>query len=459
MNIESSGSYWDKPSLVWGLAAGQGELQTNVSPLGHELQTVRQLSENEVDHLFQPGDFQAANLPALCDALNQLFQSRRQELLADLRGTTGFNAQDCEETLEGCISLLERFQVEEERPLQAFEHGGRRISLKSVPWGTVAAVLPQNAFLIMGLIALLNGLAAGNRVILRAPTGSARMGAVLGQLLLQAGFDPRSFSLVMCDAAQFVAAWERSVHPVLLHYMGSSGRGGELLAKSFEAGQPCLIDGEGNTYLYVDEDQDPVVAAELAWKGAIRYNGQTCTSVNGVVVHPVIDARFRTKLRELVTATTFGLAQDDEVGPLFSARQAQAAEELIQASKGRTGRRGLPRENLFPPTIVEDPATDSDLVRKGLFAPAVWIRTGDFQEFCELWKANRYPLCAGISSYESRVAELSLRLPGLSRIVWNGDPSLEDAMEPWGGYPPCGSNPVSTWFEKYRRTMQVDQTE
>jgi len=29
-------------------------------------------------------------------------------------------------------------------------------------------------------------------------------------------------------------------------------------------------------------------------------------------------------------------------------------------------------------------------------------------------------------------------------------------FEPWGGYPPSGSNPVSLWIEKYRQIYQLD---
>ena len=63
------------------------------------------------------------------------------------------------------------------------EEEGRQIRLVPSPWGTVVVILPQNAFLILAVTTLLNALAAGNRVILRAPLQSARSAALLSVVL------------------------------------------------------------------------------------------------------------------------------------------------------------------------------------------------------------------------------------------------------------------------------------
>ncbi len=434
-----------------------GDEYANQSPFGQTLQTVRLLSDHELVKLFSsPSTYQPADLKSSVSALRTLMFDNRQSLILELRTSTGFGLADSTEVIDSCLQFLDGFESfcpsSEEGPTSR----GRSITLVSVPWGTVAAILPQNAFLSMALLCLLHGSATGNRVILRAPSGSARLAAILGQLLIQSGWDPNSFSLVVCNGGKFVEAWHASQQISLLHYMGSSERAASLLASSFEAGKPCLIDGEGNSMVYVDQDQDPNLAASLLWQGALRYNGQTCTSINGVVVHPEIDGRVREMLRKMAQDTPFGHGEH-QVGPLFRRGQAELAEARIQSSGGRLGRIGRPNDNLFPPTLVEDPDVSSDLVTQGLFAPALWLRTGDYEDFKSVWRSNRFPLCAAVLSHRLAVEQMLVDLGRASRLVMNGDPSLEDPFEPWGAYPPSGSNPVGLWGAKYLRTLQLDQ--
>lgn len=457
MTWPSVGAYWDRSSLVWGEPSGSGEIAQNVSPFDVELQSIRLLSENEIQNVF--ADFAPKAALSPLDDLSRLIRVHRSELIREIRLSMAFNLADCEEIIDGCLSFLDRFEPTHIFDSAEYNQGGRRIGLRRVPWGTIAAILPQNASFYMGLIVLVNGLSTGNRVILRAPSGSYRLMAILGELLLEAGFDASSYSVVACDAGAFMEAWKNASHPILMHFMGSSQRASSLLSQSFEARKPCLIDGEGNGWIYVDKDQEPVEAAKLVWHGAIRYNGQTCTSINGVVVHPAIDSDFRQSIRELVARTTFGTADSDQVGPLFSTAQVEAIEKGASESGGRIGKAGQSSGKVFSPMLIEDPNTESDLVGMGFFGPALWVKTGTWGEFQEAWKLNRYPLSAAILTFDESVREQALNLSGASRIVLNGDPSLEDPLEPWGAYPSCGSNPVSSWIDKYYRVVQLDWAE
>ncbi len=456
MSFLPVGAYWDRPSLVWGRPSGEGDTKTIESPLGIEIQTVRVLSSDEMGLLFAERPSVASlEIGPLVDALSELVRGESASLRECIRLSTGFSEADTAEVYEGCLDLLSRF-----RPAQSqntgFDHSGRNIGVRTAPWGTVGAILPQNAFATLALTVLIHAIAEGNRVIVRAPATSGRLAAILGRLLLKAGFPGDLFSIVLCDARDFVDGFIASPRNRLLHFMGSSDRGSELLAKTFAAGCACLVDGTGNAWIYVDADQDPEETAQLVAVGAVRYNGQTCTSINGVFVHPMIDAPFRIELRKLIAETPFG-ADGKGVGPLFSHQQADSTESVAKASGGVIGRAGNVIENLFPPTLVEDPSLESDLVREGVFAPVVWVRTGDYREFANAWRLNKYPLCAGVLSSDVSEWQALTTLGGVSRIVLLGDPSLEDPLEPWGAYPACGLNPVSDWSTKYRRAVQIDR--
>ncbi len=126
-----------------------------------------------------------AEMQQFCARLHRFLSERESELLEAMQLETGFIRVDCVEMLEGSLLYVRDF-VAELQPIPAapplFYQIGKQqrcIQLQRYPWGTVAVILPQNAFLIIALTCLLNALATGNRVLLRAPAIGA-LGVVAG---------------------------------------------------------------------------------------------------------------------------------------------------------------------------------------------------------------------------------------------------------------------------------------
>ncbi|HJP82654.1 MAG TPA: aldehyde dehydrogenase family protein [Fimbriimonadaceae bacterium] len=456
MTTAPLGALWPQSSLIWGRRSGTGNAFTVDSPLGHVVQSGNAIAPHELFDLANPypqsiSPVSVADIRSLGERLGRSIPS----FVEALHSETAFVLEDCEEITFGVVEYLRTFAYQ---PPADFSYSTRerQISLRYTNYGTVAAILPQNAFLSMAAVTLASALATGNRVILRAPTGSPRTLGLLSSLVEESEIPGHLVSLVFCEAEPFLDAMLNSSTPMLIHYMGSSNRAGTVLTKCFEAGKSSLVDGSGNCQVYVHADQDPIEAADLVWKGAIRYNGQTCTSVNGIVVHPDIAEAFADALIERALATEFG-TDNGNVGPLFSSRQALQLEEVVQSSGGEVFRNGKLVGNRFPPTVILAPDPTSDLVTLGAFGPVAWLVAGDLADFRRAWSLNRYPLCAGIFAADSEVLGEFAGLESGARLVLNGDPSLEDANEPWGGYAPCGSNPVSDWPSKYCRKVQLDQ--
>ena len=458
MTFPPVGAKWNKASIVWGKCMGSGSQVVQLSPFGFAVQESNLLDEDELRLTFGESErFDAELHSNWSNALAIELEKHRPEFVEALRLSTGFIVADCEEIFDSCVEFAATFELPTSEEGDHLQFGGRRLKVETLPWGTVAAVLPQNAFLSLGLTVLLNALATGNRTILRAPTGSIRLAAMFGRLCELAGIPKGAFSLVMADASCFVDAWASAPTSTLLHFMGGSDKGVDLLSRSWHAGKPVLIDGSGNTWMYVDQDQDPAVAAEVLWKGATRYNGATCTSVNGAIIHPSLAEAVESAVRKLVDVSRFGCDLQVDVGPLFSDLHARNTRQVVERSEGIEHRSGNDGQSVFAPTLVVDPRLDSDMVREGVFAPALWISSGTWDEFVRLWPTNRYPLCAGVLSADPGVLRAARRLPNASRVVLNGDPSIEDPREPWGAYPRCGLNPVGEWARKYLRAVQIDE--
>jgi acyl-CoA reductase-like NAD-dependent aldehyde dehydrogenase len=464
------GSHWQTTSLIAGHVAGQGETANLYSPANGELvQQIQLLDSHEIETLghleSEPLHIEFQDLTAFCERLYTQLHDRASLLQQALQLETGFIGTDCEELVSGSLQFVREFphmvaQWQPESYALVYDSGAgnRTMQIERSAWGTVAIVLPQNAFLLVALTCLLNALAAGNRVILRAPLQSARSAALLAQAIQEANEPWQAISLVNARAQELLKVLYASPASILIHYMGGSNRAAALWSDCFNNGKPAIIDGSGNTWVWIDENVPLDEAAHLLTTGAIRYNGQTCTSINGAMIHPRLYPQLRDKLQQQWRNLTYGnpVTEDVQVGPLFDEKQALWCQQQLSQSGGTLLVGGEHKENLLLPTLIENPAPSSTLVCEGLFGPALWITSGTAQDFCALWNQNHYPLCAAIISPQTEASWWAPRLKNLSRLILNGDPSQEYIHEPWGGYPSSSANTVGRWLEKYQRVLQVD---
>lgn len=453
------GQKWPQSSLVWGEKIGQGGFKTVISPFGSELQSVQMLGPGELARLIEPKNplhIEAHQVFAFGEKLRFEIQNLAPQFSRAMHLETGFSGEDCAEMVDATLQFLAEFRGfldfwSQNAPVLNYqgENGARAIQISRQPWGTVAVILPQNAFLLVAVTCLMNALATGNRAILRAPLGSARSGALLASAIENCGAMALEICLVNARAPEFLKTLFGAADSILVHYMGGSARAAELASESFHAGQPLIVDGSGNTWVWVAENANLDEAAQNLTRGATRYNGQTCTSINGALIHPQIYENLREKLIE-------NWRNLSETGPLFDEKQAQWCESQISTCGGQILSGGARKANLLAPTLVENPDPNSNLVSEGVFGPALWIAPATADEFCALWRKNQHPLCAGVLAPDADALWWARRLRNLARLVVNGDPSLEFLHEPWGGYPRSGLNTVSGWAQKYQRVVQID---
>ncbi len=316
--IPEVGDLWTESSLLWRSFGGRGQSWSQTSPLDMSvIQTVSLLDQDELVDLLAWD----ASIPTIygdkfgsfCVRLHTALLAMAPLLEEAMLWETAFIPLDCHEMVSASLDFVRDFAVTaaiNDTPSETilFDTGSsqRKIVLNPIPWGTVAVILPQNAFLVVALTCLLNALYTGNRVILRAPLQSARSAALLGMAIAQAQPPPGVASVVLSRAKEFVEALCASDAPCLIHYMGSSAHAASILSQAFQGGKGAIVDGQGNGWVYVAEDADVEYAVEVLTRGALRYNGQTCTSINGAMIAPSIYTAIRERLQNAWDPTPCG---------------------------------------------------------------------------------------------------------------------------------------------------------
>jgi len=380
---------------------------------------------------------------------------------------TGFIAEDSGEIVDGAIEYLSDFEAhtnEAQNNERIIPHSyssetGRDMRMLNRPFHCIAAMVPQNASLTLGIVMIASALYAGSRIILRPSLQSGTTGALLAEAVFRSEPPESCISIVNCLAKDFLEACNESDNVDLIHYIGSNQYAMSVFTSAFSAGKTCLIDGQGNGMLYVDDSFPVDEAVRIITSGVTRYNGGTCTSINGVLIKDTIYQPIKEALVENFKKLHVGhpLEQCTQVGPLFSAQQAITLKQSINdADQAKLLCGGKVNDAYFSPAVIENVNLESAVVREGVFGPAVWIKDVAENEVWQWLKANRFPLSDTILSTNRKLIETFTAHSKAARICINNDPSIESMFEPWGGYPPSGLNPVSTWIDKYYQTFQLD---
>ena len=379
---------------------------------------------------------------------------------------TGFIRADSRDIVTAAIEFLLDFgaHVASQRvPPRPVPHSysapsPRAMHMAHRPYRWVAAMVPQNASLTLCITILASACYAGSRVLLRPSLQCGSTGALLGELV-EKSEPPTPIVIVNCLASEFLDASFRAEQVDLMHYVGSNRHAMRVLTEAMAAGKHCLLDGQGNGLLYVDDSFPLDEAVRLITAGATRFNGLTCTSVNGVLVHEAAFPALRDALVAAFRALRVGDPRDmsTQIGPLFGPEDAGAlARDLRAGAPARLLCGGDARGAYFTPAVVQGVTVGDPLVRQGLFGPALWIHPIREDAVFEWLRANTFPLSDTVLSARPEIIEAFANNSRAARICVNEDPSVESMFEPWGGYPPSGLNPVSIWIEKYRQAYQID---
>jgi glyceraldehyde-3-phosphate dehydrogenase (NADP+) len=380
---------------------------------------------------------------------------------------TGFVAEDAREIVDGAIEFLNDFEIYvQDKPFkeQIIRHSYSSLSHRDIrvtqrPFQCVAAVVPQNASLTLSIIIIASALYAGSRIILRPSLQNGLTGSLLAEAVAESDPQESWITIVNCLAKDFIDACCSSRVVDLVHYIGSNQYAHSVFTQAFNAGKICLLDGQGNGLLYLDDTFSPEDAVRIITTGAVRYNGETCTSINGVLIKNTIYEATKERLVDSFRNLHVGhpLEEKTQIGPLFSEKHALAQRKIIQETpKAHVLCGGEVDKAYFTPAVLEGVNLQDPIACEGVFGPLIWLGKVSENSLWDWLKGNRFPLSDTILSTNYDLIQSFAKNSRAARICVNEDPSIESMFEPWGGYPPSGLNPVSVWIEKYKQTFQLD---
>ncbi|NBB93410.1 MAG: aldehyde dehydrogenase family protein, partial [Gammaproteobacteria bacterium] len=376
------------------------------------------------------------------------FREREEELIEVLIVEGGKVRRDAKGEV---TRLIETFQVAAE---EATRIGGEVIPMdispraekysgmwKRVPIGPVSFITPFNFPYNLVAHKVAPAIAAGCPFVLK-PAGKTPVGALLiGEILAECDLPEGAFS-ILCVDRDAASRFTEDERLKMMSFTGSDLVGWKLKAAAGK--KPVVMELGGNAACLVDHDADLDDAVGRIVFGGFYQSGQSCVSVQRVLVHEKVYDRFREKLCEQVGQLPGGDPRDEDtwIGPLITEDDARRVVDWIQEAVDGGARLlvGGEREgSVVRPAVVENPPADSRLRREEVFGPLVTLeRFSDFDRALEAINDSRYGLQAGLFIRDiSKINRAWNRLE-VGGVIINDVPSFRVDHMPYGGVKDSG---------------------
>ncbi len=307
---------------------------------------------------------------------------------------------------------------------------------RRVPIGPVLGITPFNFPLNLVAHKVAPALAAGNPIVLKPAPQTPLTALLLGDVILKAGLPAGVFSVLPCDnqVAESMVADPRFK---LLSFTGSAAVGWTLKTKCGH--KRAVLELGGNAGVIVEPDADLSYAADRCAVGGFSYAGQTCISVQRILVHEQVYERFVEQLLNRVAALRAGDPQDDNtvVGPLINEEAARRVEAWVQEAVAQGARVLTGGKRIGPvveATVLSDVTPSMKVSCCEVFGPVVTLtRYARFQEALDSLNDSEFGLQAGVFTRDVQRVFRAYQELEVGTVLINEIPTFRADHMPYGG--------------------------
>ncbi len=320
---------------------------------------------------------------------------------------------------------------------------GYRGFTKLVPIGVASFLTPFNFPLNLVAHKVAPAIAAGCPFVLKPSERTPVSALLLGELLAETSLPPGAFSILparLTDALAFVE--DRRIR--LLSFTGSDKVGWDLKARAGRA--KVVLELGGNAACIVDADQGEHldhVADRLA-VGAFYQSGQSCISVQRVLVHASLADALTDRLVARARALTPGdpKLESTSLGPMIDEAAAARLESWVASAVKRGARvrvGGARKGAMFEATVLDGVPSDEPLVTQEAFGPVALVSTWtDWRAALDEVNASPYGLQAGVFTESLQRAMDAWGALEVGGVVVGDVPSFRGDGMPYGGVKASG---------------------
>ncbi len=318
---------------------------------------------------------------------------------------------------------------------------GRWGIVKRFPLGPIAGITPFNFPLNLVAHKVAPAIAAGCSMVLKPAPQTPLCSLLLAECVQQAGWPDGGLNVLPLsnDDAGLLVTDERIK---LISFTGSVPVGWDIKKRAGK--KKVALELGGNAGAIVHSDADLNYAAERCLAGGFGYAGQTCISVQRILVEHSVYGKFTDLLVEGVKKLKIGdpMEESTDLGPLIresdAIRVTQWIEEAVRAgARVLSGGRRL--GSIVEPTVLTRTKAEMKVNCQEIFGPVVTLEPyQNFDEALGRLNNSNYGLQAGVFTRDVKLLFQAYDELEVGAVVAGDIPSFRIDQMPYGGVKDSG---------------------
>jgi len=322
-------------------------------------------------------------------------------------------------------------------PLDDTQRGaGYRAFLQREPVGPCAFITPWNFPLNLVAHKIAPAIACGCPFVLKPASFTPISALILGEVLAETDLPTGAFSILPMKSSDSAALVEDE-RLRKLSFTGSPAVGWELRNRAYK--KNVTLELGGNAAVVVERDANIDDAVARCVFGGYYQSGQSCISVQRILVQSEVYEAFRAKYVAAVRATPSGDPRNEGtvVGPVISEDDAKRIERSVRDAVARGGKLlcgGGRTGNVVEPAVLEDVPHDAEASCEEIFGPVTLLEPFDrFEDALATVNDSAYGLQAGVFTRDIGRIQKAWDELAVGGVMINEIPSWRADQMPYGG--------------------------
>lgn len=309
------------------------------------------------------------------------------------------------------------------------------------PVGVVAAIVPWNFPLMIGMWKLAPALACGCTVVMKPAELTSLSALRIGELALEAGIPPGVFNIVTGPGRIVGDALVNHPDVDKVTFTGSPGVGRGIMKGAASNFKRVSLELGGKSANVIFDDADLEAASKSAAAGIFFNAGQVCSAGSRVLVQENAYDEVVERIAARAKSLRMGdlLDRNTSLGPVISEKQMKSILDYVDIGQKegatlvtggeRVGKRGY----FISPAVFADVKHEMRVSQEEIFGPVVSvIKFRDEADALRIANGTAYSLAAGVWSRDmGRVQRFAKR--ARAGTVWINTYGYTDVRLPWGG--------------------------
>ena len=318
---------------------------------------------------------------------------------------------------------------------------GRWGMVRRFPIGAIAAITPFNFPLNLVAHKVAPAIACGCTMVLKPAPQTPLTALLLAEVVQQAGLPAGALNVLPLsneDAAPLIS----DDRLAMLTFTGSAAVGWQLKTRAGK--KRVTLELGGNAGVIVHSDADLDFAAERCIAGGFSYSGQSCISVQRILVQRSVYQKFLDRFLAGVAQLKMGDPQDEatDLGPLIRESDAKRAAEWVQEAVAAGAKLlcgGKRNGALLEPAVLTGTTTNMRVNSEEVFAPVKTVEAyDDFSQALASINSTRYGLQAGLFTNDARLIFQAYDDLQVGGVILGDVPTFRIDHMPYGGVKDSG---------------------